>query len=239
MGPVAAGPTSLFWMANALPSLSVQPLPRLVLFGRSKASKNPTPGDRTTKLCAPEIPPPGAALNTVTGASPCWAMSSAAIAAVNCPGDTNVVGRLTAFNLTTDDETNPAPLTVRVNPGAPAVADAGLSPVTVGAGLFTVNVCAFDVPPPGAGLKTVTAAVPAPAMSPGSIAAVSREADRKVVGRSPPFQRTVDVGTKPVPVTVSVNPGPPADAADGLKPVTVGAGLFTLNVCAFEVPPPG
>jgi hypothetical protein len=35
------------------------------------------------------------------------------------------------------------------------------------------NVCAFEVPPPGAGLKTVTAAVPAVAMSAAPIVALS------------------------------------------------------------------
>src|SRR2546428_10977439 len=46
-----------------------------------------------------------------------------------------------------------------------------------------------------------------------------------------------------VPVTVSVNPGPPATAAVGLRPVVVGIGLVfvmpMLKVCGFDVPPPG
>ncbi len=58
----------------------------------------------------------------------------------------------------------------------PAVADEGLRPVVVGTGLFAaliVKVWALEVPPPGAGLNTVTAAVPAVAMSEAGIAAVS------------------------------------------------------------------
>ena len=57
------------------------------------------------------------------------------------------------------------PLAVKVNEAAPAVILAGDMAVNVGTGLFpgalTVNVAAFDVPPPGAGVTTVTAAVPA------------------------------------------------------------------------------
>ena len=40
---------------------------------------------------------------------------------------------------------------------------------------------------------------------------------------------TTDVETKLLPVTVSVNPGPPAVALDGEMPVNEGAGLLTVN----------
>ena len=57
------------------------------------------------------------------------------------------------------------PLAVNVNAAAPAVTLVGEMEVSVGIGLlpaeFMVNVNAFDVPPPGAGLTTVTEAVPA------------------------------------------------------------------------------
>ena len=61
--------------------------------------------------------------------------------------------------------TKSVPLTVSVNAVPPGVADDGLSPVMVGMGLPTMNDTAFDAPPPGAGLNTVTLAVPAAAMS--------------------------------------------------------------------------
>ncbi len=45
--------------------------------------------------------------------------------------------------------------------------------VIVGIGLFIVNVALLDIPPPGVGLKTVTVAVPADAMSAAVILACS------------------------------------------------------------------
>src|SRR5206468_2222014 len=103
------------------------------------------------------------------------------------------------------------------------------------------NVTEFDVPPPGDGLKTVTAALPGPAMSPAGIEAVSWLAPAKVVGRSAPFQRTTDVEMKLLPFTVSVKAAPPAVAEVGLMVVIAGTGFAAViaNVTEFEIPPPG
>jgi hypothetical protein len=60
-------------------------------------------------------------------------------------------------------------------------------------------VCAPDVPPPGAGLKTVTSAVPAEAMSPAPIDARISVEFTNVVARTDPFHRTVEAGTNPEP----------------------------------------
>jgi hypothetical protein len=65
------------------------------------------------------------------------------------------------------------PFTVKVNAVPPAKALVGDSEVIVGNGLFTVNGELADVPPPGAGFVTVTLSVPAVAISPTVIAAVS------------------------------------------------------------------
>ena len=68
------------------------------------------------------------------------------------------------------------PFTVKVKADPPAVALTGLMVVVVGTGLLAtviVNVWALEVPPPGAGVKTVTVAVPAVARSDARIAAVS------------------------------------------------------------------
>ena len=80
------------------------------------------------------------------------------------------------FHRTLDPETKLEPVTVRVKAGPPAVPELGEVEVRVGTGLLTavmVKVCAPDVPPPGVGLKTVTVAVPAEAISVAGIEAVS------------------------------------------------------------------
>src|SRR5262249_17779063 len=73
-------------------------------------------------------------------------------------------------------------------------------PMTDGSSM--VKVSAFESPPPGPGLTTVTEAKPPVAMSRPVTEAVSWVALMKVVGRTSPFQRTVALGTKPLPPTV-------------------------------------
>ncbi|MGH2506136.1 MAG: hypothetical protein ACRDHZ_01740 [Ktedonobacteraceae bacterium] len=79
------------------------------------------------------------------------------------------------FHSTVDPDTNPDPLTVNVNAPLPADAEAGLSEIRDGTGLddWIVKTNALDVPPPGAGLTTVTTAVPAVATSLAGMSAVS------------------------------------------------------------------
>ena len=110
------------------------------------------------KTAFPEVPPPGVGLNTVTCAVPAVAMSAAVMAAFICVALTKVVVRLLPFQFTTVLEMNPVPFTVRVNAAPPAVAFAGDSELTVGTGLaaLIVNAVLPEVPPPGAGLNTVT-----------------------------------------------------------------------------------
>ena len=88
-----------------------------------------------------------------------------------------------------------------------------------------VKLWAFDVPPPGAGLLTVMLAVPAVAMSFAKIDAVKLVALFRVVVRSDPFHRTVELETKLEPLTVRANPGLPAMAEFGLIPIIAGAGF--------------
>ena len=99
-----------------------------------------------------------------------------------------------------------------------------------------VNVLAFDVPPQG--VTTVIEGVPAVAMRAAGTEAVSVVAETNVVVSGLPSQFTVEPETKLVPFTVSVNPGPPAVAQVGLSELIVGTARI-VNVCAFEVPPPG
>ena len=62
--------------------------------------------------------------------------------------------------MTTDVAMKFVPVRVSVNDAPPVNADVGAMVVSVGAGLFTENVCAEVAPPPGAGFVTVIAAVP-------------------------------------------------------------------------------
>lgn len=96
---------------------------------------------------------------------PAEAMSEAGIAAVSCAALTKVVVRAVPLKLTVELETNPVPLTVRVNDAPPTAALMGEIEVIAGPGLFTVKLTAFEVPPPGDGFVTVTLKVPPVAMS--------------------------------------------------------------------------
>ena len=93
----------------------------------------------------------------------------------------------------------------------PAGVLVGASEVSAGtefAAAVMVNVTAFEVPPPGAGVTTVTGAIPWVTMSLAGIAAVTWPAFTNVVVRAAPFQRTWEVPTKLLPFTVSVKPAP-------------------------------
>jgi hypothetical protein len=93
-----------------------------------------------------------------------------------------------------------------------------------------VKLKAFDTPPPGLGLLTVTLAAPAEAISLARIEAVSFVTLLKVVARSDPFHLTVAPDTKFEPLTVRVKAGSPATAELGLSPVMAGTGFLTVRV---------
>src|SRR5258705_498422 len=150
-------------------------------------------------VCALEVPPPGVREKTVTEAVPAVAMSAAVMAAVSWVLLTKVVVRLAPFQRTTELLTKLVPVAVRVKAAAPAVALVGVTEVSVGAGLLIVKVCALEVPPPGVGEKTVTAAVPAVATSAAVMAAVSWGLVTKVGVRLGPFQRRTEPLVKVVP----------------------------------------
>ena len=102
------------------------------------------PEEIIVKLAALDVPPPGLGLYTVTCAVPPEAMSEARILACKLvtsppPLTVGVVVRFAPFHLTTDDDVNVLPLTVRVNADPPAVALLGLSEVITGNGAFTLK----------------------------------------------------------------------------------------------------
>jgi hypothetical protein len=69
--------------------------------------------------------------------------------------------------------TNPLPVTVTVNAGAPAVTLDGDTDNMPGTGFAIVNARSPDVPPPGAGVHTDTCAVPAAETSDAGIEAAA------------------------------------------------------------------
>jgi len=90
-------------------------------------------------------------------------------------------------------------------------------------------------------VPTVTEAVPGVAMSAAGTVALSCVALTNVVASGLPFQFTVEVETKFVPFTVSVNCGPPAAAQFGLSELIVGAVLMVMTrvaVAVLQVPAP-
>src|SRR3990167_9307406 len=84
----------------------------------------------------------------------------------------------------------------------------------VGVAALMVNVTAFEVPPP-AGFVTVTAAVPAPAMSAAVMSAVSVVELTNTVVLGLPAQLTTAPETNDTPMQVSTNAAPPATRLDG------------------------
>jgi hypothetical protein len=181
-------------------------------------------------VCALDVPPPGPGFTTVTDAVPGVAIRAAVTVAVSCVDETNVVVSAVPFQFTVEVETKFVPVTVKVNCAPPAVAQVGLIELVVGTGLLIVNVCGFDVPPPGAGFTTVTDAVPAFATRAAVTVAVSCVEETNVVVKAVPFQRTDEVATKLVPFTVRVNCGDPARHELGLIELVVGTGLPIVNV---------
>jgi hypothetical protein len=120
------------------------------------------------------------------------------------------------------------PLMTKVNAEDPAAVDEGVRTVRTGTGLgavLMVKVRALEVPPPGDGLKTVTLAVPAVAISVAGMDAVSWVEDIYVVPRSALFHRTTEPGTKLLPVRVKVKAALPAVAEEGEMLVSTGTGF--------------
>jgi hypothetical protein len=151
-----------------------------------------------------------------------------------------VVDRSFPFQRTTELGTKFVPITAKVKACTPTGAQLGSRELIVGTGfvpLGTSKFTVFEVPPPGAGLFTVTAAVPAEAMVAAGIAAVSCVEPTNVVVRAVPAKLTTEAETKFVPLTVSVKPAAlPATALVGEITVIVGTGLPPPPIEA--VPPP-
>jgi hypothetical protein len=131
----------------------------------------------------------------------------------------------------------PFSVTLPVEP-VPPMTEEGVRVRDVSTGR-TSNPAAFETPPPGAGLETVTLTVFAAEMSAAETDACSSVPETKVVARSEPFHRTFEPEIKLLPSTVSVKEGPPEIAQEGLRPMTEGWGFLTSKETALERPPSG
>ena len=96
--------------------------------------------------------------------------------------------------------------------------------------LVMVKLIASEVPPPGAGLVTVTAGVPVEAMLAAGMAAVNCVELTKVVAVADPPKLTIEAATKFVPLIVSVKAALPATVLFGEIVVIVGVGFDPLDV---------
>ena len=172
-----------------------------------------------------DVSPPGAGFATVTVAVPTFAMSAVVMAACKLVFDTKVVVRALPFHCTVEEARKFVPVTISVKPASPANAALGPKAATVGVGLLTAKSNAPEMPPPGAGVETVTIAVPAAAMSAAVTAACKLVLETKVVARADPFHCTVEEDTKLAPVTVSVNAPPPTMVEFGLREPIARDGL--------------
>ena len=104
--------------------------------------------------------------------------------------------------------------------------------------LAIVNVCAFDVPPPGLGFTTVTDTVPAVATREAGTVTVSCVEEEDVGVRLVPPKLTTEPETKLVPVTVNVKSMLPAVTQFGLIEVVVSSPfLMVITSVAVPVPP--
>ncbi len=195
------------------------------------------------KVIAPEVPPPGVGLNTVTLAVPTAVRSDAGTVAVRCEASTKLVASATPFQFTVDAATKSLPVTARMNSGLPDAALDGARVEIDGTGFkaMIVKVSAPDVPPPGVGLNTVMLTGPTVVKSDAGTVAVRCKASTKLVASATPFQLTVDAATKLLPVTTRVNGGLPEAALDGTSVEIAGTGFKALivKVSVLDVPPPG
>ena len=191
------------------------------------------------KICGADTPPPGPGLTTVIAGVPPVVRSAAGITAMSVVSLIKVVASGVAFRSATDLARKPVPVIVIVVSGLPASAVFGLMLVSVGAGLVMVKVCGADVPPPGPGVTTVIAGVPAVVRSAAGMTAVNVVSLTKVVASGVASKSAVELLRKPSPVSVMVVSELPTNVKFGLMLVSVGTGLVTVKICGAEVPPPG
>jgi hypothetical protein len=179
----------------------------------------------TSYATAVDVPPPGAGFATVTISSELPRIELAGKDDFNSPVLTKDVERFTPFQVTLEDGTNPVPFTSSGVGPAPATALVGVIVTIAGSGLFTWNATAPDVPPPGAGLATVTAADPPFSSKAAGTTAVRLPDDSYAVATFCPFHCTEELVTNPVPLKAIVVSAAPASTVAGVTEVIEGVGF--------------
>jgi hypothetical protein len=111
--------------------------------------------------------------------------------------------------------------------------------IASGRAAATAKFRAFEVPPTGVGLKTVTGTAAGVAISLAVMAAVNRAPLTNVVVRAVPFHRTTEDGTKFQPSSVRVKALVPATALLGIRNHSMGTGFSMVKVSGVVLPPPG
>jgi hypothetical protein len=148
-----------------------------------------------------------------------------------------VVARAAPFHWITELLRKFEPVAVSVNAVPPAGALVGEIDVSTGTGFPTVKATAFEVPPPGAGLTTLTSNDPVAERSEAGTCAVRLLALTYVVVRKAPFHWICEELVNPVPVTLKVNAVPFCGADVGERDPIVGTGLLILPPPADPEPP--
>jgi len=165
---------------------------------------------------------------------PATAIRFAGTRAVSCDELPKVVVSAVLPQFTTAPFTKFVPVTARTKPWPPAVVEVGEMMPTPGTPALMANDTRDDAPP--LVVVTVILAVPAVAMSLAGTAACTCVELTTIVDSAEPFQLTTAVESKFAPVTVKVNPAPPAVAEAGEKPLLLIVGaLAALIVNAAPV----
>ena len=128
------------------------------------------------------------------------------------------------------------PFTVMLKAGPVAMAEAGLSVVSVGGWGVRVKFAVPEIFPPE---TTATGTVPAPLIRLAGTEAVNCVALTTFVTRDVLFHCTTAPVRKPVPLTVRVNAALYAVAEDGFNEVMAGGGSGLTEKVTGEETPPG
>lgn len=189
-----------------------------------------------------DSPPPGGfppctgGFNMATCTVPAVTMSEAFRATTSFMPLWNEVGRLEPLTTAVEVLMKFVPFTVMVAEPTPARTVDGIMEEIWGTGAVlgvTFSVTSAEMPPPGAGVKTVTETAPGVCIirSVGWTSVVSSVWFRKIVfgvrsglSRGIPSNRISEFGAKPEPVTCSVNWTDPATTLDGFSELRTGTG---------------